>query len=153
MLVAGIKSRAERIRVAPDLPTAENRETLAAALCAFATSLMQERTHPIVIAVYRLAIAEAARSPEIAETLDHSGRSVARNLLAELLAKAQARGLIGVGEPTEMASQFCGLLWEELMVELLLGVAATPEVREIERRAQKATNAFLRLYPDPAAGG
>jgi AcrR family transcriptional regulator len=153
MLVAGIKSRADRIRLAPDLPTPESGEMLATALCGFAATLIRERTHAVVIATYRLAIAEATHSPEIAETLDNSGRSVARNSLADLLAKAQARGLIGAGEPAEMASQFCGLLWGELMVELLLGVAATPEAPEIERRAHNAVDTFMRLYTKPAATG
>jgi hypothetical protein len=52
-----------------------------------------------------------------------------------------------------MAMQFLGLLWEGLMVGLLLGVAATPEPAEAERRAAKATAAFMQLYPDPALHG
>jgi hypothetical protein len=49
-----------------------------------------------------------------------------------------------------MAMQFLGLVWEGLMVGLLLGVAATPEPVEAERRAAKATAAFMQLHPDPA---
>ena len=37
------------------------------------------------------------------------------------------------------------------MVGLLLGVAATPEPAEAERRATKATAAFMQLHPDPAS--
>jgi hypothetical protein len=51
-----------------------------------------------------------------------------------------------------MATQYLGLLWEGLMVGLLLGVAATPEPAEAERRATKATAAFMQLHPDPAKG-
>jgi hypothetical protein len=46
-----------------------------------------------------------------------------------------------------------GLVWEGLMVGLLLGVAAAPAPAAAERRAAKATAAFMRLYPDPAASG
>ena len=52
-----------------------------------------------------------------------------------------------------MAAQYLGLLWEGLMVGLLLGVVATPEPAEAERRAAKATEAFMQLHPDPAADG
>jgi AefR-like transcriptional repressor, C-terminal domain len=105
-----------------------------------------------VIATFRLAIAEATRSPEIAQALDVAGRGATRGALAELLADAQSIGLIGPGEPTEMATQYLGLLWEGLMVGLLLGVDATPKPAEAERRATKATAAFMQLHPDPAKG-
>ena len=105
-----------------------------------------------MIATFRLAIAEATRSPEIAQALDVAGRGATRGALAELLADAQSIGLIGPGEPTEMATQYLGLLWEGLMVGLLLGVDATPMPAEAERRATKATAAFIQLHPDPAKG-
>ena len=153
VLVACIRNRAERIRLPPDLPTPQNRRILAATLTGFATNLVREVTDPAVIATFRLAIAEATRSPEIAQALDAAGRDATRAALAELVANAQSAGLIGSGEPTEMAWQYLGLLWEGLMVGLLLGVAATPDPAEAERRAAKATTAFLQLHPDPAAGG
>jgi hypothetical protein len=106
-----------------------------------------------VIATFRLAIAEATRSPEIAHALDAAGRGAARRALAELLADAQSTGLVGSGEPAEMAIQYLGLLWEDLMVGLLLGVAARPEPAEAERRAARATAAFIQLHPEPAAPG
>jgi len=81
-----------------------------------------------------------------------AGRDATRGAVAELLSNAQSTRLIGPGEPTEMATQYLGLLWEGLMVGLLLGVAATPEPAEAERRATKATAAFMQLHPDPAKG-
>jgi AcrR family transcriptional regulator len=151
VLVACIKSRADRMRLPPDLPMPCNRQMLAATLTAFATNLVRETSHPSVIAAFRLAIAEATRSPEIAQTLDSTGRAAARRALLELLASAQSSGLIGPGDPAEMAMQFLGLVWETLQVGLLLGVAAAPQPAEAERRAAKATAAFMQLHPDPAA--
>ena len=150
VLVACIKSRAERMRLPPDLPTPRSREILASTLSGFAANLVREISHPSVIATFRLAIAEAIRSPEIAQILDSAGRDATRRALAELLANAQSTGLIGPGEPEEMAMQYLGLLWEGLMVGLLLGVAARPEPAEAERRVAKATAAFMQLHPDPA---
>ena len=114
MLVACIKSRAERMRLLPDLPAPRPRQMLAATLTAFATNLIRETSDPDVLATFRLAIAEANRSPEIAEALDSAGRGAARAALAGLLANAQSAGLIGAGEPAEMAMQYFGLLWEGL---------------------------------------
>jgi AcrR family transcriptional regulator len=153
MLVACIKSRADRMRLPPDLPTPRSRKMLASTLTAFATNWVREVSHPSVIATFRLAIAEATRSPEIAQALDSAGRGAIRGGLAQLLTTAQSAGLIGAEEPTQMAAQFLGLVWEDLMVGLLLGVTATPEPAEAERRATKATAAFMQLHPDPASNG
>jgi hypothetical protein len=109
-----------------------------------------EISHPSVIATFRLAIAEATGSPEVAQALDSAGRNAIRGVLAELLSTAQSAGLIGAGEPMQMATQFLGLVWEDLMVGLLLGIAATPGPAEAARRADKAVAAFMRLNPDPA---
>jgi AcrR family transcriptional regulator len=153
VLVACIKSRADRMRLPADLPAPRNRQMLASTLTRFATKLVREVSDPAVIATFRLAIAEATRSPEIAQALDVAGREATRGTLAELLANAQTAGLIGSGEASEMAWQFLGLLWEGLIVGLLLGVAATPNPAEAERRASKATAAFLQLHPDPTPDG
>jgi AcrR family transcriptional regulator len=153
VLVACIKSRADRMRLPPDLPTPRSRQMLASTLTAFATNWVREVSHPSVIATFRLAIAEATRSPEIAQALDSGGRDAIRGGLAELLSTAQTAGLIGAEEPTQLAAQFLGLVWEDLMVGLLLGVTATPEPAGAERRATKATAAFMQLHPDPASNG
>lgn len=150
VLTACIAARAERIGRAASLPVPENRGELASTLDAFAINLLREISHPTVIAVFRLAIAEAASSPEIARTLDTTGRAATRETLAGLLTGAQSAGLLGPGDLSEMVQQYLGLLWEGLMIELMLGVAPTPSPAEIEQRAKKATVAFLRLYPDPA---
>ncbi len=150
VLVACIKSRADRMQLSPDLPTPRTRQMLSSMLITFATNLVLEGSHPSVIAMFRLAIAEATRSPEIAKALDSAGRNATRGALADFLACAQSTGLIGAGGPAEMAAQFLGLIWEDLRVGLLLGVSARPEPVEAERRASSATAAFMRLHADPA---
>jgi hypothetical protein len=63
------------------------------------------------------------------------------------MAEAQASELLA-GRPAELAEQFGGLLWRDLLVSLLLGVAERPTPREIARRACAAA-AFLQLHPLP----
>src|ERR1700726_4221873 len=142
VLVACIKSRADRMRLLPDVRPPTSRQMLAATLAAFAANWVIEISHPSVIATFRLAIAEATRSPEVAQALDSAGRNAIRGVLAQLLSTAQSAGLIGAGEPMWMATQFLGLVWEDLMVGLLLGVAKRPRPIEAERRAAKATAVF-----------
>jgi AcrR family transcriptional regulator len=148
MLIACISARATRLQVPADLPVPHDRETLAHVLTSFGTQLVREITDPTVIAVFRLAIAEAAHAPEVAQALDSIGRETSRAALRQIMAQAQGSGLLN-GRPAELAEQFGGLLWGNLMVSLLLGVAERPNSREVAARARDATAAFLQLHPLP----
>jgi AcrR family transcriptional regulator len=151
MLIACISKRAKRLDVPADLPVLRDRETLATVLTSFGTKLVREISDPTVIAVFRLAIAEAVQAPEVARALDSKGRETSRAALREVMARAQASGLL-TGRPAELAEQFAGLLWGLLMVSLLLGVAERPNPREIAGRARAAAAAFLQLHPLPNDG-
>ena len=146
MLMTCISERAKRFDVPANLPVLRDRETLEQVLAAFGTKLVREVSDPEVIAVSRLAIAEAAQAPEVARALDSRGREASRAALREIMAQAQASGLL-TGRPAELAQQFAGLLWRDLLVSLLLGVAERPTLREIAGRARQAAAAFLQLHP------
>ncbi|HSY30861.1 MAG TPA: TetR/AcrR family transcriptional regulator [Verrucomicrobiae bacterium] len=148
MLIACISKRAKRLDVPADLPVLRDRETLAHVLASFGTKFVREVSDPTVIAVFRLAIAEAVQAPEVARVFDSTGRAASRAALREIMARAQASGLL-TGRPAELAEQFAGLLWGLLMINLLLGVAERPSPREIARRARDAAAAFLQLHPLP----
>jgi AcrR family transcriptional regulator len=148
MLIACIGKRAKRLDVPAALPKLRDRETLAQVLTSFATKLVREISDPAVIAVFRLAIAEVIQAPEVARALDAIGRETSRTALRKIMARAQASGLL-TGRPAELAEQFAGLLWRDLMVSLLLGVAERPNPHEIAGRARDAVSAFLQLHPLP----
>jgi AcrR family transcriptional regulator len=148
ILIACISGRTGGLDVPADFPVLRDRETLAEVLTAFGTKLIREVSDPTVIAVFRLAIAEAVRAPEVAHVLDSQARETSRAALRTIMARAQASGLL-TGRPAELAGQFVGLLWGDWRVSLLLGVAERPNSREIARRARNATSAFLQLHPAP----
>jgi AcrR family transcriptional regulator len=148
MLIACISARAKRLQVPADFPVPQDRETLAQILASFGTQLVREITDPTVIAVFRLAIAEAVHAPEVAQALDSIGREASRAALRQIMARAQTLGLLN-GRSADLAEQFGGLLWGNLMVSMLLGVAKRPSLRELTARARDATAAFLQLHPLP----
>ena len=148
MLVACITARAQRLRVPPNMPAARDRESLARVLVRFGAQLLREVSDPTVVGAFRLAIAEAERAPEVAQAINTVGRETSRAALSEILTQARSFGLLD-GNPSEMAAQFYGLLWGDLMLSLLLHVADAPKPNEIRRRARSAATAFLRLYPQP----
>ena len=148
MLIACIGERDKRMKVPADLPVLRDRETLEQVLTSFGTKLVREVSDPTVIAVFRLAIGEAVQAPEVARALNSIGREASRADLRKIMAEAQASGLL-TGRPVELAAQFTGLLWRDLMVSLLLGVTERPDPREIAGRARDAAAAFLQLHPLP----
>lgn len=154
MLTACISERASRMRAPLELaaPIPSSREAVAATLLELGASVLRVACQAEVLAVHRLAIAESDRAPAIARTLDMSGRQANHAALGAWLAKVQAQGLIGAGDPAAMAANFLAVLWGGLLVQLLLRVRDAPTPDEIALRARAATEAMLRLYPPPRAG-
>lgn len=153
MLAACIKERTARMRQPLELAAPRSGADVAAFLVEFGTSILRVACHPDVLAVHRLAIAESDRAPEIARTLDRNGREANHAALADWLAQAQARGLLGAGDPAAMAAHFLATLWGGLLIQLLLRVREAPTSAEIDARARAATDATLKLYAPAHAGG
>lgn len=150
VLVACIGARAKRMQVPADLPVPESREALSRILTAFGTRILREITDPAVVAVFRLAIAEAVHSPEVAQALDSMGRETIRAALRQIMARALSSGLLE-GRPADLAEQFGTLLWGNVMIGLLLRVDDRPTPREAAARARAATETFLQLNQSPSA--
>jgi AcrR family transcriptional regulator len=146
LLAAGITARARRMRAPMALPPASNREDFAEALRVFGATVLTEITSPTVVAVYRFAMLEAQRSPEVARTLSEHGRETNRRALAQMLKSAQSLGLLAPGAPREMAEQYYALLVGDLLLQLMLGIVKRPGTAEVRKRASAATDAFLTLH-------
>jgi AcrR family transcriptional regulator len=145
MLVACIAARAARMQPPADVPEPRDPETLMGVLEAYGTRLLGEVTQPTVIAVFRLAVAEAKRAPAVARALQTQGREANRAPLRKILTQALDRGLLQ-GDSAVMAEQFLALLWGDLMMGLLLRLADPPTASEIRQRARKAAAALLKLH-------
>jgi AcrR family transcriptional regulator len=144
-LIACIGARSERLRMPTDVPAPRNRATLRDFLSAFGANLLLTVSDPKTVGMFRLAIAEAERTPEIAQALDSLGRETSRAALRQIMTHAQTAGLLA-GEPAELVEHFMALLWGNVMMNLLLGLTEAPNSDEARRRADKATGAFLSLH-------
>jgi AcrR family transcriptional regulator len=152
VLMALIASRATRMRLPADLRAPSNREMLAATLTAFGATVLREVCQPAVTAMFRFAIAEAEHSPNVARTLEEA-RSINRDALADLLSDAQKADLLGDADPQLMTEQFFALLWGDLLVARLLGMAGVPRPADIEKRARTGATAFLKLHANSTIVG
>jgi AcrR family transcriptional regulator len=146
LLLACIRERAERLKLPVDLPELSDRAALERTLVAFGTRLLREVSDPAVVTVFRLAISEAVRAPEVAQTLNDVAIAASRTSLREIMRQAIDARLLSGGAP-DMAEHFFGLLWGSRMLGLLLGIAERPGAREIAARAERAASAFLLAHP------
>jgi AcrR family transcriptional regulator len=145
LLVACITDRAGRLRASLGLPEVRDQESLEHTLIAFAEQQLRVVSDPNAIAMFRLAIAEAERAPEIAHALESIAREAGRVSLLEIVNGAIRRSLLA-GDPLEMVETFTALLFGNVLVTWLLHVTEPPGARDMKLRAQRVTSAFLKLY-------
>ncbi len=143
VLAACISERTERMRRPLDttIPVPQTREALTTLLVEFGVSALQTMCHPDALTVFRLAIAESDRAPEVARTLDSSGREANLRALTELIRNAQAHRLIVGDDPAVLVARYFAVLAGDLLIRLLMRVRAVPTEREIVTRARAATEA------------
>jgi AcrR family transcriptional regulator len=128
----------------------QTRTDLAAALTHYGANLLWEVFQPAPLALHRLAMAEAERSPEMARILDEGGRNAQHRVMVGFLATAKERKLLPDVAPDIMSRRFFALLWGDLLLRLLLRLDEVPTRAAIAARAEAATRDFLVLYAAPA---
>ena len=147
ILEALIASTAARMQAPLAVAEFADVPGFAKVLTAYGATALTELCHPAVIAINRLAAAEAGGSSDLGRILDNGGREPNRLALGRMLAKAQQAGLLGAGDPDRMGGEFFSLLFGDIPMRLMLGVIAAPDAREIQRRAEASTEALLKLHP------
>jgi len=145
VLAACIGERTERMRRPLDtmISAPQTRNALTTLLVEFGVSALKTMCHPDALTVFRLAIAESDRAPEVARTLDSSAREANVKALAELIRKAQSHGLIAAGDPAVLVARFFSALAGDLLIRLLMRVREAPTEREMVARARAATEMLL----------
>jgi AcrR family transcriptional regulator len=145
VLAACISEHTEQMRHPLDtmISAPQTRDALRTLLVEFGVSALKTMCHPDALTVFRLAIAESDRAPEVARTLDSSAREANVKALTELIKKAQSQGLIAAGDPAVLVARFFSALAGDLLIRLLMRVRAAPTEREIVSRARAATEMLL----------
>ena len=145
VLTACITERTERMRRPLDtmISVPQTRDALDTVLVEFGVSGLKTMCHPDALTVFRLAIAESDRAPEVARTLDSSAREANLKALTELIKKAQSAGLIAAGDPAVLVARFFSVLAGDLLIRLLMRVREAPTEREIVARARAAAETVM----------
>ena len=145
ILRACIALRASRMLPAEPPPPAGDLQTFSAMLTAYGARLLIEVSHPGVLAMHRLAVAESDHSPEIGMELGRV-REANKAAVAAMFSQAQAAGLLDDADPAEIAGQFMHLLWGDLMQLLLQRMVPPPTEAQARQAAQAAAAAVLALH-------
>jgi AcrR family transcriptional regulator len=145
VLAACIGERTARMRRPLDkmISAPHTRDALITLLIEFGVSALRTMCHPDALTVFRLAIAESDRAPEVARTLDSSAREANIKALTELIRNAQSQGLVAVGDPTVLVARFFSALAGDLLIRLLMRVREAPTEREIVTRARAAAETVM----------
>lgn len=129
---------------APDLPPDGD---LAAYLEDYAYLQLSIVLTPQVMQLRRLVIGEVGRFPELARVLYERGPLRAIGILATMLERLAARGLLRVDDARLAASHFNWLVMSHALNEaMLLGDTAIPRPADLRRQAAAGVKVFLAAY-------
>jgi TetR/AcrR family transcriptional repressor of mexJK operon len=111
--------------------------------------MLQERT----LAIYRIALAEAARFPELGRTFFDNGPGKFCTHGPAWLARQQAAGLLRAVDLDVASNQFLALLRSGLFLRASLALEPAPTEAEIDATVAAAVDTWLRAFGTPAAAG
>lgn len=113
-------------------------------LATYAERLLTLLMTPDALALYRVVVAESARTPELAQAFYDTGPTRGKTTIAASVARLQARGeLVADIEPLVVADQLIGMLRAETYHRALLGL---PPGRPLADTVAAAVQTLLRAY-------
>src|SRR5512146_375196 len=119
---------------------------VAPALQAMGEKIMALWLAPSVSALYRQAIAEAARLPEIGRMVFEQGTKALQDAVAANLARWADTGALRIDDPDAAAITFIALCHGNLVTRMRLGVLPYPADAEVRETVTRAVGTFVRAY-------
>jgi AcrR family transcriptional regulator len=116
---------------------------LRATLTAFGQHLMGVYMSPTLIGIYRIAVTEANRFPDLVKSFYEQGPGRATSRLAEVLEAANRKGEIRTGDCSRAAGHFVGMIRDNLHLQVVLGLRAAPSKKEMREAVGSAVEIFL----------
>jgi len=98
---------------------------------------------PRQAALYRLAVAESQRAPELANAFYREGSAKACSPLTQWLALQHELGILDITDPASSAKMLFHMAIAELQMRLLIGNCREPDESAIEERVDAAVRLFL----------
>jgi len=116
---------------------------LRATLTAFGRLLMGVYMSPAVVGIYRIAVTEANRFPDLVRSFYEQGPGRTEIRLAEVLEAAQKKGEIRTDDCLRAAGHLVGMLRDNLHLQIVLGLRPAPSEDEKREAVASAVEIFL----------
>ena len=112
----------------------------------FGEKMMALFLSPGIVALWRHIIAEAARLPEVGQTIFARGPSVIHDTLASYLERWGRSGALRIEDPQAAAVQFAALCQGDLVTRARLGILPYPVDEQVRVTVRHAVRTFVRAY-------
>jgi AcrR family transcriptional regulator len=137
-----VTQNADRILSSLVIEGLEGRD-LQETLTVFGRQLLEAYMSPSLLGVYRIAIAEANRFPDLVKAFYERGPGRATARLAEILEEAGKQGEVRTGDYSRMADQFVGMIRDNFHLQVALGLRPPPSAEEAREAVNSAVGIFL----------
>jgi len=112
-------------------------------LLSFGLAYMWLLLEPVSLGLYRIAVSEGARRPELSHAIYEAGPGIAAHRLSEYLKRQHAIGALDIVDPGLSARHFLEIVKGDLHLRALLGVGALPSKEEVQVCVASAVRTFL----------
>lgn len=146
LFVAAVVENCDAFREELDRRLAEPSGDVEAVLGAIGRHLMTVSLSPDVASLYRHAIAEAARIPEIGRLVFERGTLPLQALVASHLRRWHDAGALRIDDPRSAAVAFIALCQGDLVIRMRLGVLEAPVEPQIRSTVDRAVSIFVRAH-------
>ena len=99
---------------------------------------------PRQIAMHRLVISEAMRTPELAQAFLREAMDTGQSTLIAWFERQRERGMLKIEDAEEAASMLCGFVIAEPKLRLLYGQDEPPTWAMIDKRVDRGLDIFFR---------
>ena len=108
----------------------------------FLRFMLRDRT----LSLYRVALAEAVRFPELGRTFYANGPCTMRERFVAWLGVLEQAGLVRVADREVAAEQYMALMRSDVFLRRSLSIEPEPSDDEIERSVRAAVDTWLRAF-------
>ncbi|RCS21902.1 TetR/AcrR family transcriptional regulator [Phyllobacterium salinisoli] len=142
LFAAIITENADKVLSTLEIKEIEGRD-LRETLTTFGQHLMAVYMSPALIGIYRIAVTEANRFPDLVKSFYEQGPGRATSRLAEVLEVANERREIRTDDCLRVAGHFVGMIRDNLHLQVLLGLRPPPSKEEAQEAVRSAVEVFL----------
>ena len=124
---------------------------LRAALTRIGQTFLRFMLHEQTLAIYRVAVAESARFPELGRAFFENGPQRGQGGFIAWLERQQGRGLVHAPVPRVAAYQFMALMRGCVFMRASLAIGAAPTDAEIDETIEAAVDTWMAAFGTAAA--